>query len=102
MSPIFSTLLAKPPRGNLFAMRNGEWLRAGGDYQVFVIWGVDKGVMDVRGLEMSKEFYRSRGIRTCECALDAASSNDTAPARASGPSSCAARGKWINCSMSSG
>ena len=89
-------------RGNLFAMRNGERVRTGEEYQVFVIRGVDKGVVDVRGGEISKGFYRSRGIRICECALDAASSNDTAPARASGPSSCAASGKWINCSMSSG
>ena len=41
---------------------------------------------------MSKGFYRSRGIRSGCCALDAASNNDTTPARASGPSSCAARG----------
>ena len=46
--------------------------------------------------------YLARGIRICERALDAASNNETAPAKASGPSSCAARGKWINCSMSSG
>ena len=56
--------------------------------------GIGVGVVDV--------IYRARGMRTCERALDAASNNDTAPAKASGPSSCAARGKWINCSMSSG
>jgi len=39
------------------------------------------------------EYHRARGISTGRRALDAASSNDTAPARASGPSSCAASGK---------
>jgi len=89
-------------RGNLFCDAKWREVARGCGLPGFCYLGVDKGVMDVRGLEMSKEFYRSRGIRTCDCALDAASNNDTAPARASGPSSCAASGKWINCSMSSG
>ena len=46
------------------------------------------GVMDVN--------YLARGIRSGRCALDVASNSDTAPAKASGPSSCAARERIYN------
>jgi len=97
------------PAGTCFAMRNGERLHAGRGDQVFCFlmlmmasWMLNIPAESEILVTSKRIFYRSRGISTCECALDAASSNDTAPARASGPSSCAASGKWINCSMSSG
>ena len=76
---------------------NAKWREnVRGDYMMEVggrYW-IGVGVMDV--------IYLARGIKICERALDAASNNDTAPAKASGPSSCAARGKWISCSISTG
>ena len=45
--------------GNLFAMRNGERLPAGEEYQVFVIRGVDKGDMDVKGVGNVKRILPS-------------------------------------------
>ena len=54
-------------------MRGDYMMEVGGRYWIGV------GVMDVN--------YLTRGIRSGRCALDAASNNDTTPARASGQSS---------------
>ena len=40
-------------------MRNGERLPAGEEYQVFVIRGVDKGDMDVKGVGNVKRILPS-------------------------------------------
>ena len=73
-------------RGNLFAMRKMAGnVRGYYTMEVGRRYWIGVGVVDV--------IYLARGIRICERALDAASNNDTAPAKASGPSSCAAKGK---------
>lgn len=80
---------------------------ARGRNQVLCIYVIDVGGVDVNVIRQDAyrergDTYLARGYNTGRRGLDAASNKDTTPARASGPSSCAARGKWISCSMSTG
>ena len=51
----FRALQLGLPAGTLFANANGEWLRAGEEYQVFYYSGFDNEDMDVKRLSSIKK-----------------------------------------------